>query len=177
MPMSDVAEEAGVTRSTLYRYFATRADLVVALVASRIDAAYERIVRGLSRPEDARRSITDFVLAVAGLADAEPLNEALMSEASRELVAALGYRSEAVVDTAVLHLGPLLRRWQADGQLHADLDIRDTIRWINLFVNTLADSWWREQPQRRKREIVEQYLVRALVGARGQDSDAADAIV
>jgi AcrR family transcriptional regulator len=161
--MAEVSEEAGVTRSTLYRYFAHRSDLVLGLVVSRMDAAYARIVASLPHPEDAARSITDIILAAAGLVDGDPLNEALWSDDSRDVIAALGVRAEVAVDTAQRHLGPLLEGWQAAGQVHADLDVHETIRWINVHTTALISPPWRERSGSAKRQAVDRYLVRALV--------------
>jgi TetR/AcrR family transcriptional regulator len=163
VPMGEVAHEAGVTRSTLYRYFDNRGDLLVALVTYRINAAFARIVEKLPHPEDPARSIPDFVLAAVLRVDADPLNVALFSERSRGLIATLGYRSDAVVEAVSRHLGPLLRQWQAEGRLHGDLDLIETIRWVNVYSATLLSSPWRERSGADKRQALEQYLVRALV--------------
>ena len=45
--MAEVADEAGVVRSTVYRYFPTRDELLLGLVLMRIDAALARLVRSL----------------------------------------------------------------------------------------------------------------------------------
>jgi AcrR family transcriptional regulator len=37
--MAEVADEAGVARSTVYRYFRTRDDLILDLLLSRMDSA------------------------------------------------------------------------------------------------------------------------------------------
>ena len=55
--MAEVAEEAGVVRSTVYRYFASRDDLLLALLLLRIDNALADHVGALRHPEDAVGSI------------------------------------------------------------------------------------------------------------------------
>jgi len=161
--MVEVADEAGVARSTVYRYFATRADLIQDLLVQRTEAALATVVQGLRHPGDAARSIPDLILAPVGLVEGNPLNEALFSTASRPFVTSLELSSEALVDAPMRHYGPLLERWQSEGQLHADLDLRDTVRWMNAVSLVLLAPPWRERSNAAKREFLERYLVRALV--------------
>ena len=60
--MTEVADEAGVARSTVYRYFRTRDDLVLGLLLSRVDAALETVVRSLRDPDDAAKCLPDLIL-------------------------------------------------------------------------------------------------------------------
>jgi TetR/AcrR family transcriptional regulator len=165
--MAEVAEEAGVVRSTVYRYFATRDQLLLALLVLRTDRAIDTVVRSLKHPRDARRSIPDLILEPIGLVAGNALNEALFAPESTALASALELGSEAVMDVLVHHVGPLLERWQADGQLHSDLDHRETIRWMQSAWLFLLSPPWRRRSTAAKRRFAEQYLVRALV--KGQD--------
>jgi TetR/AcrR family transcriptional regulator len=161
--MGDVAEEAGVARSTLYRYFQNREDLIIGLFLARIDAALEGVAAGLDDPGDAARCIPDLVLGPNSFIRGSPVNEALFSPGSRDMVATLELGSEQLVDASYRHFGPLLERWQAAGQIHADLDLRDTVRWIGAMALTLLTTPWRERSDAAKREFLDRYLVRALV--------------
>jgi TetR/AcrR family transcriptional regulator len=161
--MVEVADEAGVTRSTVYRYFRTRDDLILGLLLSRVDAALEIVVRSLRHPDDATRCLPDLILEPIGLVEGSPLNEALFSERSTAFVTFLELSSEQLLDASLRHLGPLLERWQATGQLHADLDVRETVRWINAVALILLSPPWRARPPTAKRLFLDHYLVRALV--------------
>jgi TetR/AcrR family transcriptional regulator len=161
--MGEVADEAGVARSTLYRYFSTRADLILAVLVSRVDPALEVIVRSLPDPADAARSLPDLILEPISLVEGDALNEALFSPVSSAQVSSLEMSSEAILDAAERHFGPLLARWQADGQVHADLDVRETLRWINAIALFLLAPPWRQRSIAAKHELLERYLVRALV--------------
>jgi TetR/AcrR family transcriptional regulator len=161
--MGEVAEEAGVARSTLYRYFQKRDDLIIGLFLARIDAALEKVVARLDDPGDAARCIPELVLGPNSFIAGSPVNEALFSSGSRDMVVALELGSEPLIDASCRHFGPLLERWQAAGQIHADLDLRDTVRWIGLVTLTLLATPWRERPIAAKREFLDRYLVRALV--------------
>ena len=161
--MAEVADEAGVVRSTVYRYFPTRGDLILGLLLSRMGAALEAVVQSLPDPTDAARSIPDLILEPIGLVEGNPLNEALFSAESRAFVTSLELSSEALVDAPVRHYGPLFERWQAEGQLHSDLDIRETVRWMNAVSLVLLAPPWRERSRAAKHEFLVRYLVRALV--------------
>ena len=118
--MAEVAVEAGVARSTVYRYFSTRADLILGLLLSRVGPALEAVVRALPDPEDAAHSVPDLILGPIGLVERNPRNEALFSPESSPDVTALGLGSDPLVDAAREHFGPLLERWQATSRFGVD---------------------------------------------------------
>jgi TetR/AcrR family transcriptional regulator len=161
--MTEVADEAGVARSTVYRYFRTRDDLVLGLLLSRVDAALETVVRSLRDPDDAAKCLPDLILKPIGLVEGSPLNEALFSERSSAFITFLELSSEPLLDASLRHFGPLLERWKITGQLHTDLDVRETVRWMNAVALILLSPPWRTRPRTAKRLFLTQYLVRALV--------------
>jgi AcrR family transcriptional regulator len=161
--MAEVADEAGVVRSTVYRYFSSRDDLVLGLVLLRVDAALAKLVRSLRFPNDARRSIPPMVLVPAESVVGNPLNEALFATESLALSTVLEVGSEHLVDLIVVHFGPLFERWQADGGMHPDLDRREVARWIHTAALVLLSPAWRGRTTAAKRRFVEQFVVRALV--------------
>jgi AcrR family transcriptional regulator len=161
--MAEVADEAGVVRSTVYRYFATRDELLLALLLVRTDAALTTFVRGLNQPEDAASSIPDLILGPIASVDGNLLNEALFATESTAVVSAVQAGAEPVIDVLMRHYGALLQAWQADGQLQPDLDLRETVHWMNAVSHFLLAPPWRHRPIEAKRQFVEQYLVRALL--------------
>jgi TetR/AcrR family transcriptional repressor of mexCD-oprJ operon len=110
--MADVAEAAGIGRATLYRYFATRDDLLRALTRAAI--------------EDASARVADADL------EAVPVPEAL-ARLSRALVAcgtkfAVILEKPLVIDEQVERgvgdpLRAVLRRGMTDGTLRSDLPV------------------------------------------------------
>jgi AcrR family transcriptional regulator len=161
--MAEVAEEAGVARSTVYRYFQSRGDLIIGLFLTRVDAALEKVVLRLEDPGDAARSIPDLVLGPNSFIEGSPVNEALFSPGSTGMMVMLELDSRPLSDASYRHFGPLLERWQADGQLRPDLDLRDTVLWIGTVSLMLLTPAWRERSEAAKREFLDRYLVRALV--------------
>ncbi len=161
--MSEVAREADVVRSTVYRYFPTRDDLLLGLVLQRVDAALARLVRELRHPEDPLRCIPSMVLERTESVDGDPLNEALFASESTALTAALALGSEQIVDVVVRHYDEMFARWQADGTMHPDLDRREVARWIHTTVLHLLSPAWRHRSRAAKQRFVDQFVVRALV--------------
>ena len=161
--VQEVAKEAAVARSTVYRYFANRDELLLGVLLAGIDTAIGAIVRSLPHPEDAAHSLVELVMRPLELVKDNQLTDAMFSDDSGWMVMALEVSSEAVVDTYHRNLGPLIERWQADGQLHADLDPRETTRWINAVALLLMAPPWVNRSDDAKRLFLDQYLVRALV--------------
>jgi TetR/AcrR family transcriptional regulator len=161
--MAEVADDAGLVRSTVYRYFPTRDDLLLGLVLMRIDAALARLVCSLRRPDDPRRCIPRMVLVPVDSVDGDPLNEALFASESTALAGALELGSERIVDVLIAHYEPLFATWQADGEMYADLDRREVARWIHAAALFLLSPPWRHRSHAAKRRFVDQFVVRALV--------------
>ena len=162
--MAEVADEARVARSTVYRYFATRDDLLLGLVLERVDAALTRWVASLQRPFDAASSIRELILKpVAAVADGDPLNRALYASESTALTSTLEVGAEPLVDLMMTHFEPLLAEWIADGQLHPDLEIRDTVHWMYVTTTFLLTPSRRHRPAATQLRFVDRYLLRALL--------------
>ena len=161
--MSEVAHDADVVRSTVYRYFPTRDDLLLGLVLRRVDAALGRLVHGLRHLDDPLRCIPRMVLEPAESVDGDQLNEALFASESTARSAALALGSEQIVDVVVGHYDELFARWQDDGTMYPDLDHREVARWIPTAVLHLLSPSWRHRSRAAKRRFVDQFVVRALV--------------
>jgi TetR/AcrR family transcriptional regulator len=161
--MGEVADEAGVSRSTVYRYFPGRDDVLLGLILTRVDKALGDLVRSLPAPDDPVRSVPEMVLARVESVDGDPLNEALFAAESTAVAAALEKGSEPIVELLLRHYEPLLNRWKRAGRLHDDLDPRSVVQWLHTTILFLLAPAWRHRPAADKREFVEQFLVRALV--------------
>ena len=116
--MGEVADEAGVSRSTVYRYFPGRDDVLLGLMLTRVDNALGDLVRSLPAPDDPVRSVPEMVLARVESVDGNPLNEALFAAESTAVATALEKGSEPIVELLLRHYGPLLNHWSLmDGGL------------------------------------------------------------
>lgn len=161
--MGEVADEAGVSRSTVYRYFPGRDDVLLGLMLARVDSALAELVRSLPAPDDPVRSVPEMVLARVESVDGNALNEALFAAESTAVASALEKGSEPIVELLLRHYGPLLDRWKAAGLLYPDVDFRSIVQWLHTATLFLLAPSWRFRPAADKREFVEQFVVRALV--------------
>jgi TetR/AcrR family transcriptional regulator len=161
--MAEVADEAGVSRSTVYRYFSNRDEVVLGLMLARVDTALGDLVRSLRHPDDPARSLPEMVLARVESVAGNPLNEALFAAESTAVPAALEMGSEPIVELLLAHYEPLLQRWKRARRLYADLDPRSIVEWIHTTTLFLLAPSWRHRSATDKRKFVEQFLVRALV--------------
>ncbi|MEM6108656.1 TetR/AcrR family transcriptional regulator [Mycobacterium sp. 050272] len=161
--MAELADEAGVSRSTVYRYFPNRDEVLLGLMLARVDTALGELVGSLRHPDDPVRSLPEMVLARVESVAGNPLNEALFAAESTAVPAALQLGSEPMIELMLAHYGPLLQRWKDAGNLYTDLDPRSIVQWLSATTLFLLSPAWRLRPVADKREFVEQFLVRALV--------------
>ena len=113
--MGEVADEAGVSRSTVYRYFPGRDDVLLGLMLMRVDNALGDLVRSLPAPDDPVRSVPEMVLARVESVDGNPLNEALFAAESTAVATALEKGSEPFVELLLRHYEPLAESVEAGG--------------------------------------------------------------
>lgn len=131
--MAQIAQHAGVGVGTLYRHFASREDLLAALVHRSFGIAVENATAAAAQTGSALDSIRSFFLAT--LRDRErfvlPLHGGppVFTPATRRL--------QADVRTI---LRSLLERGQADGELRADLTPEDLIVAASLLSRPLAGT-------------------------------------
>jgi TetR/AcrR family transcriptional regulator len=161
--MAEVADEAGVSRSTLYRYFPGRNEVLLGLMLMRVDTALGDLVRSLRHPDDPVRSLPEMVLARVESVEGDPLNEALFATESTAVATALEMGSQPIVDLLLRHYGPLLQGWKLAGRLYDDLDPGSVVQWLHTTTLFLLAPSWRHRSAADKRRFVEQFLVRALV--------------
>lgn len=163
--MGEVAEEAGVTRSTLYRYFPSKVDLVKELLLSRAEGFVSASAAALPEPDNAAASLSSMILQPIEIARTSALSIALFAPESEGIAVSVEMESDAVFDIAMRHYGPVLARWQASGQLYEDLEIETVIRWITALALVLLSSPWRELTSAERHSFVDRYVARALLNS------------
>ncbi len=127
--IDDVAREAMVSRSTVYRYFDGRGDLIVAAHLRENQAVNEKVKSLMSRPGSfADRFLEATMRSIYAIRSGKYLPLMLSPEgallASKAITA-----SKAFYESARATMEPFFERAKADGELRADLDLDDLIEW------------------------------------------------
>jgi TetR/AcrR family transcriptional repressor of lfrA len=131
--LGEVATAAGVGRTTLHRYFATREDLVLALGDEAVDCVAEAIDEGRPADDDAPAALRRVVAALVELGPwVRFLNADPVVYDSPELNRRWYEAFEPVADT--------LRRGQRDGTVRADLPVTWLVDLLGGAVITAWDS-------------------------------------
>lgn len=128
--MRDVAAEAGLSRGSVYRYFADRD----ALVAAVIERTADRFVAASAADVDAEATLADQVAAAAvfirrHLGD-EALTLHLPGARDSLLATVLGANSDRLVERWDAFWLPRLAAAAARGEVRPDLDHRQAAEWI-----------------------------------------------
>ena len=169
--MSDVAAEAGVSRTTLYKRFSKMEELLQAVFVREFDRFERRVDRRLGRLSDPADRLVEVVVATAenvpenaGIARLAqgPRNRA---EARALSVgrSALNARVEAMIDEPLDGL-------EREGRLRTDRSRAELIEWIRRIVLSLAVS---PQPRSRsaaaRRASIATFLVPSVCLAMPRD--------
>lgn len=126
-PLSAVAKHAGVGQGTLYRHFADRTALAVALFDENI-TELEAIV---DAPDATLQSLLSVIAEQALVSTA--LIDLLIAHRGEERVHPLGIRMRAIVERAV-------DRERASGRLAEHVDTEDVVLAISMFTSVLAHT-------------------------------------
>jgi AcrR family transcriptional regulator len=94
--MADVAEAAGCSRGTLYRYFGSRHELHLAFVERAARRIVERIQREISSLDDPRARLVESVVLSLRLVRENPGTNAWFAPGVSELAARMSRSSEVV---------------------------------------------------------------------------------
>jgi AcrR family transcriptional regulator len=117
-PVPAIAAEAGVGVGTVYREFASKQELVAALVVARLDAHAELVEEALAR-DDPGAALRDLLWATAERQSADDVLGAALAAASEDPDV------QASVERATGAMGELLRRAREAGAVRADVQVDD----------------------------------------------------
>jgi AcrR family transcriptional regulator len=152
--MAEIAEAAGCSRGTLYRYFPSRHALHLAYVdreALRIVARARERVAGVAGP---RERAVEYVLAILGEVRAHPGTAAWFAPGAAGMAARMSRASEVVTSLTEAVAGPR----------ELGLGGRDALRarWlVRVIVSLLADP---EEDAASERALVERFVAPTLLG-------------
>lgn len=139
---NDVARAVGLSQPAIFRHFATKADLWIAVaghITEQLDAAWQAALTGAEDPEARLRALVRTQLqqiaatpAIPAILFSRELN--IDNPRLREAFHALLMRYQG-------YLVAVLSAWRAEGGLRADLAPADAATFLTSLVQGLALRW------------------------------------
>ena len=158
--LDSVAQEVGLHRSSLYRYFDTKEALISAVVVQVTLRVGEQVIAGLEGADAATLLVEGIPRAMARLA-AEPVHASLHAPSASE---AMGRISRNVlIDGMGPLLEPMFDAAAQQGVLRADVSPADAMRWLMLVASGLERSPDLVAGEDDLRDLLRRMLVPALL--------------
>jgi AcrR family transcriptional regulator len=161
--IDDVAREAKVSRSTVYRYFDGRGDLIVAAYLRESQAVNDKVKALMSQPGTfAERAVEAIMRSIDSIRSGKYLPLMLSSEgallASKAITA-----STAFYESCRETMGPFFEQAKLDGDVRPELALDDFIEWTLRIIFSFAMF---DSPAPRSaqslRQLIETFLVPPL---------------
>lgn len=147
--MEEIATAIGVAKGTLYLYFPTKIDLLVACAALEKLALLPRQDAILQSSEPATTRLREWIVFVLMAATESPLMSRLM-DGDQEMAEMLADMPRAMVAESEANfyawLGPLVKEIASEGHRWNELEIRDRCNAIRVLLHvapTLRHDWAR----------------------------------
>ena len=164
--MDDVACEVGLSRPSVYRYFADRDDLLIELITRHARALLVRARKSISRQSSFLDQIVETVLYTAEHGRRDPLTRHVIDPDGTSL----GKRMIASGTTEIIRAemwDPVLDAAVANNELPPGLPRSDIHLWLGnvtkIVMRGLEDG---DGDLRRYRSILRRFVVPAFVGAK-----------
>jgi AcrR family transcriptional regulator len=166
--MDDVACEVGLSRPSVYRYFADRDDLLIELITRHARALLARARKSVSRHTSLSDQIVETVIYTAEHARRDPLTRHVIDPDGTSL----GRRMIASGTTEMMRAemwDPVLDAALANNELPPGLPRSDIHLWLGdvtlMVMRGLEDG---EGDVRRYRSILRRFVVPAFAGVKAQ---------
>jgi AcrR family transcriptional regulator len=128
--MEDIAKMAGVSRPTVYRHFADRDSLILAVIMRRARSLIgkaQAYIRGQGTLED---QLVEGLLFLVKTGRSDPFVRILVSPEHLEMAQHIVGATDAVVDLTQEMWEPILAEAAERGELNPELDFRSIACWL-----------------------------------------------
>lgn len=136
--LESVAEAAGLHRSSVYRYFGSKEELLTAVVTQNSMRVRRKVIRKLGKDATPEMLLAEgLAIALAELAN-DPVHRSLMSPSASEAMARAGGKA---FTTGILPLvEPVFEVARAQGILRDGVTPEDATRWLQIVASGLLRS-------------------------------------
>lgn len=160
--VEDVANQAKVSRATVYRYFSGRDELVLGVLLMEARRFLTRLQKRIASQSNIADAIVEGVLFTVDAVRADANLSLLFAPETAGHTESIVGASDTLFATTAEFLGPYFQSAQAAGTLRPEIDIDEAAEWIVrsiLSLLTVSDPRKRTKAQQRK------YLATFLVPA------------
>lgn len=137
--MEDIAQAAGVSRASVYRYFEHRDSLILEIVLRHGHELQKATREHVAQYDTFEDVLVEGMLFEIEYAQNDQFLRLLLNPGHIDIANRVIGSSEAAVDVAAQVWEPLIEEAQRRGEVPADLDSREARRWI-LLVNMILLS-------------------------------------
>jgi AcrR family transcriptional regulator len=162
--MADVASEAKVTRTTLYRYFENRETIVVGVMLRETQYFRERLLKALRGIDDVGEFIVEGILFCLREAPNRPLHIFLFGGEASNLMGRLFLSSEQLFDIAIELLEPLFEPAREKGLLREGIELPTLLEWVSrITISYLTTPSSRIENEDEMRKLLRKLLLPAVM--------------
>lgn len=150
--MQDIAESAGIARSTLYRYFPKRDDVLVATVRHEMEAVNKKLQRQLSDYQEPADIIVEGLVLALREIPRRPILKAVFASDEDARARRTIWNSSAIVGFGEELMANVILPAQRAGLLQDTVNPAIMVEWVYrvlLSLLTLPSNWNRDEASLR----------------------------
>lgn len=160
--MADVARAANMARSTLYKYFKDRDELVVSVIEREALAMAEEILPSLQKYHSIETMMVESILLALDKIEANPTLSTIVKRdtSSNQLLLA----TDRIFKLCIEMARPGLEQVRAEGGLNEGVTIEQLVDWaLRILISFLTIPSEAASTEAKKRSLLNAMLVPALV--------------
>lgn len=135
--MADIAEAAGVSRKTIYRWFEERATLIEHVLVKMFDESSVDVFSFVTKFKDPREAIIEgAIFSIENSLENELFNQLVYKDNSHQTIQLLFRTNEHIYQSLLEFWGPIFQNGRQQGQIRKSLSDR---RILDAFANVPLD--------------------------------------
>lgn len=138
--MVDIATEAGVGRTTLYRYYKSRDEILAQAIVRDISEIFERLAARLAEQAQLEDKIVEGFLFCLAEFRRRPVLSLMLKQDSATLLNHLGLRADALNETGMALTRPIYNQALAQQRLREGVTLEDFVEWITRILLSLQTT-------------------------------------
>jgi AcrR family transcriptional regulator len=168
--LEDVARRAEVSRATVYRYFANRDELMLAVLIRDLDRSREHeldeFLEGATDPASFGDGLVDAAVYLLSAIRNSPKLQLLLQREATGFSSTIAGASEALFRGWIDDVAPYLAHAQMSGLLRDDLDAAETAEWVlRVILSLLMIEGPHHHSLDEERRLIATFVVPALLPA------------